>query len=100
MQKKVLTAGGFAATLIFACSPAIAQTAATGGRAPQAPMRALHPLDESYLEWPVAPSDRAYTSIDGNHLKQYVEDQTAISRKYRDAGHQFWGRIIGTDADA
>jgi hypothetical protein len=33
-------------------------------------------------------------------LKQYVADQTAISRKYRDEGHQFWGRIIGTSADA
>jgi hypothetical protein len=32
---------------------------------------------------------------------QYVNDMTAISRRYRDNGHaQFWGRITGTDADA
>jgi Peptidase family M28 len=40
-------------------------------------------------------------SIDGQHLKSYVDTLTAISRRYRDSGHpQFWGRIIGTDADA
>lgn len=41
-----------------------------------------------------------FSSIDGVHLKSYVEQLAAISRKYRDNGHpQFWGRIIGTDAD-
>src|SRR5258708_27282852 len=51
--------------------------------------------------WRLAPSEQAYASIDGDHLKKYVEDQTAISRRYRDNGHpQFWGRIIGTDADS
>ena len=63
------------------------------------PMKALHPLDESYLAWPAASADKPYTAIDGNHLKQYVEEQSAISRRYRDQGHQFWGRIIGTSAD-
>ncbi len=57
------------------------------------------PLDESYLRWNLAPADQIYASIDGRHLKQYVEDQSAISRKYRDEGHQFWGRIAGTSAD-
>src|SRR5437773_7681092 len=43
----------------------------------------------------------SYISIDGKHLKGYVDDLTAISRRYRDHGHpQFWGRIIGTEADA
>jgi len=42
-----------------------------------------------------------WSSIDGAHLKTYVEDLAAMSRRYRDNGHpQFWGRIIGTDADA
>src|SRR4029079_13711521 len=49
----------------------------------------------------LAPSEQAYAAIDGAHLMQYVNDMTAISRRYRDHGHaQFWGRIIGTDADA
>src|SRR4051794_12777900 len=46
-------------------------------------------------------ADGSYESIDGTHLKAYVDAQTAISRNYRDHGHpQFWGRIIGTEADA
>ncbi|HEX7795902.1 MAG TPA: M28 family peptidase [Vicinamibacterales bacterium] len=49
----------------------------------------------------LAPSEQAYAAIDGTHLMQHVNDMTAISRRYRDHGHtQFWGRIIGTDADA
>ena len=54
-----------------------------------------------YLNWRLLPEEKSWLSIDGNHLKQYVEDQTAISRRYRDHGHpQFWGRITGTEADA
>jgi hypothetical protein len=30
---------------------------------------------------------------------QLVEEQSAIARRYRDKGHQFWGRICGTEAD-
>jgi hypothetical protein len=51
--------------------------------------------------WRLAPSDERYAAIDGARLKQYVGEQTAISRRYRDNGHrQYWGRIIGTSADA
>lgn len=49
--------------------------------------------------WKLSPQDQKYAAIDGARLKQYVADQTAMSRKYRDEGHQFWGRIIGTSAD-
>jgi Peptidase family M28 len=42
-----------------------------------------------------------YSAIDGTHLKQYVEELAAMSRHYRDNGHpQYWGRIIGSEADA
>jgi hypothetical protein len=48
-----------------------------------------------------AQGESSYASIDGTHLKGYVDELTAISRRYRDHGHpQFWGRIIGTEADA
>ncbi|MDP6580721.1 MAG: alpha/beta hydrolase domain-containing protein, partial [Vicinamibacterales bacterium] len=42
---------------------------------------------------------RPYGAITGDHLKTNVRELTAMSRRYRDAGHQFWGRIIGTEAD-
>ena len=67
----------------------------------QEPVKPLYVLEDSYLRWRLLPAEQAYLSIDGKHLKQYVEDQTAISRRYRDNGHpQFWGRITGTEADA
>ena len=57
--------------------------------------------EDSYLSWRLLPSEQGYQSIDGEHLQQYVEELTAISRRYRDHGHpQFWGRITGTEADA
>ena len=61
---------------------------------------ALVPLDESYLRWPLPASAAAYGRIDGDRLKPYVEQLAAISRKSRDAGNQWWGRITGTPAHA
>jgi hypothetical protein len=56
---------------------------------------------DALLEWPLPPGEQAYARIDGKHLHQYVEEQAAISRRYRDQGHpKFWGRIIGSSADA
>jgi hypothetical protein len=73
-------------------------TAATSVQEPAEP---LYVLEDSYLRWRLLPAEQAYLSIDGKHLKHYVEDLTAISRRYRDNGHpQFWGRITGTEADA
>src|SRR5579864_2366450 len=69
-------------------------------RPPQEPMKPLYVLEDSYLNYRLQPADQAYAAIDGKHLKEFVNDQTAISRRYRDSGHQFWGRIIGTEADA
>ena len=43
----------------------------------------------------------AYGRIDDKHLHGYVDEQATISRRYRDQGHpRFWGRIIGSSADA
>jgi Peptidase family M28 len=65
------------------------------------PAAPLYKLDDAFLEWPLAPANQKYGAIDGHRLHQYVEALTAISRRYRDQGHpQFWGRIIGTSADA
>lgn len=67
----------------------------------QQPAKPLYVLEDSYLRWRLQPAEQSYDAIDGKHLKQYVEDLTAISRSYRDHGHpQWWGRITGTEADA
>ena len=57
------------------------------------------PIDQEYLQWPLPANDKAYGSIDGRKLKTYVEDLVAIPERYRDQGHQFWGRITGSSAD-
>jgi hypothetical protein len=65
------------------------------------PGAAVYKLEDAYLEWPVAATERAYTAIDGKRLHGYVSEIAAISRRYRDQGHpQYWGRIEGTSADA
>jgi len=53
-----------------------------------------------YVGWPLPASGKAYASIDGKHLWQYVREQADIAERYRDQGHpQFWGRIAGTSSD-
>ena len=48
------------------------------------------------LDWPLPPNiDKSYDAIDGHRLHAYVEELATISRRYRDAGNQWWGRIPG-----
>jgi hypothetical protein len=76
-----------------------AQPGATArGRA--TPPTPVFTLEDNFLQWRLLPHEKAYEAIDGRQLLQYVQDLSAVSRRYRDAGHQqFWGRIIGTSAD-
>src|SRR5206468_12982396 len=79
-----------------------AQPPSSGAAAPQTTALAVPSgkLEDALLEWPLPPGERAYVRIDGKRLHRYVEEQAAISRRYRDHGHpKFWGRIIGTSAD-
>jgi hypothetical protein len=87
---------------LIATLSALALTAQTPQqRTPPPPPKPLYNLEDSYVGWRLSPSEQAYASIDGKHLKTYVADQAAISRRYRDNGHpQYWGRISGTEADA
>jgi Peptidase family M28 len=59
-----------------------------------------YPLDDDhYLRWPLPPGEQRYGRIDGARVKQYVNEITAVSRKSRDDGNQYWGRISGTKYD-
>ncbi|HEX7140025.1 MAG TPA: M28 family peptidase [Vicinamibacterales bacterium] len=98
-----------AATLILLCAGA-AGTAqqGQGQQGPSAPPRNPSPanmplatLQDLFVRFPLPPGQDVYAGIDGRHLHQHVVEQANISRRYRDAGHpKFWGRIIGTSADA
>jgi hypothetical protein len=78
------------------------------GQGPSAPPRNPSPanmplatLQDMFIRFPLPPGQGAYADIDGRHLHPYVVEQANISRRYRAAGHpKFWGRIIGTSADA
>src|SRR5439155_26312913 len=71
---------------------------AAPGRGPITPH--AYPLDdEHYMRWPLPAGEQAYGRIDGAHVKQYVNEITAVSRKSRDDGNQYWGRISGTKYD-
>ena len=54
------------------------------------------PLPESdYLWWRLPTSEQQYARIDGYRIKSHVEAITAIARRSRDDGHQYWGVIAG-----
>jgi hypothetical protein len=55
--------------------------------------------DDAYLHWPLPAGEEAYGRIDGMAMKNRIPEITAISRKSRDDGNQFWGRIAGTVYD-
>src|SRR5947209_2071767 len=55
--------------------------------------------DDEYLRWPLPASEQAYAALSGRRIKSYIEEITAISRKSRDDGQQYWGRITGTPYD-
>jgi hypothetical protein len=55
--------------------------------------------DDQYPVWPLTAAQKAYASIDGARMKKTVVDLAQISLRYRDAGHQWWGRFPGTTAD-
>jgi peptidase M28-like protein len=70
-------------------------TPGRGGRSAYEPTLWLP--DDQFLRWPF--SDPQYIKIDGFKIKSYINEITAISRKSRDDGNQYWGRIAGTPYD-
>lgn len=57
------------------------------------------PDDSQYLRWPLAPANARFGRIVGANIKKDVAELSAISRRDRDRGNQWWGRNAGTQAD-
>ncbi|HTI40949.1 MAG TPA: M28 family peptidase [Vicinamibacterales bacterium] len=78
------------------------QAAGTAG-APQGGRGAYQPTlwwgDEMFPKWPYPAGDAVYADLDGMKIKGYINEITAISRKSRDDGNQYWGRITGSPYD-
>jgi hypothetical protein len=56
--------------------------------------------EDVYSPAPLPESERAYGRIAGAHMKALVDEIVAISRKSRDDGNKYWGRIAGTKYEA
>jgi hypothetical protein len=71
--------------------------------APQGGRGAYQPTlwwgDEMFPKWPYPAGDAVYADLDGTKIKGYINEITAISRKSRDDGNQYWGRITGSPYD-
>jgi hypothetical protein len=87
------------------CMPARSTTQEASGQRPELTFRpyAIWGTEEKYdlqgnlLDWPLAPENAKYASIDAAALKEDTYTISGFSRAYRDSGHpQFWGRLIGT----
>ena len=87
------------------------QAGAQGGRQGGAAANGEQPLgrgayqptlwwgDEMFPKWPYPAGDAVYADLDGTKIKGYIDEITAISRKSRDDGNQYWGRITGSPYD-
>ena len=60
---------------------------------------ALWIAEEDYIKEALPPGAEKYASVDGIAIKKTEEEIVAISKKSRNDGNQFWGRIAGTAYD-
>jgi hypothetical protein len=102
-MKSALTALAVCGLVIVgvAQTPARPQPQGPGAdRARQYPVK-MHPHDitSSFIRMPLPPGQEKYGTLDGAHIKTFVNEITAISRKSRDDGELLWGRIAGTKYD-
>jgi hypothetical protein len=56
--------------------------------------------EDAYIPAPLPDAERAYARINGANMKALVNEIVAISRKSRDDGNKYWGRIAGTKYEA
>src|SRR5262245_12400398 len=91
-----LAVAGLAAASMVAGRLAHTSAAAQDARPP-----ATSPSTPVFLRWPLPTTGKAYGTIDGARLWQYVKEHGDIAERYRQQGHpQFWGIIAGTSGDA
>ncbi len=107
-MKRLLPVVATASSLMAMVLTGAALVAQQPQQSPAAPPRHPSPasmdqakLDDMLIRFPLPTGQQAYADIDGKKIHGYVVEQAQIARRYRDQGHpKFWGRIIGTSADA
>jgi Peptidase family M28 len=110
MKKRSIVPAALKCCLALAIAVAISsggpRATAQGQQAPTAPRP--EPLldskgfirEDAYSAASLPESERAYAGIDGLKMKAIVNEVVAISRKSRDDGNKYWGRIAGTKYEA
>lgn len=75
----------------------------SGQQTPALPPLPMHKFawQDNFPRWALPPGEEVYGSpaLEGKHLKPYIDQFDAIATRYRDAGHKYWGRITGSEAD-
>src|SRR5262245_10400545 len=95
-MRRVLT---FTVATMCAAAAGLSVRAQQGGERSGPAQPPLWLPDAQYLRWPLPPGEQAYGPLDAHRIKGYINEITAISRKSRDDGNQYWGRITGTTYD-
>ena len=98
MSRSLARTAGLAG-LVFASASAVALTV-HAQQAPR-PQPLLDPSgvvrEDAFAPTPaLTGTDRQYADITGDRMKAIVNDVVAISRRSRDDGNKYWGRISGT----
>lgn len=93
MQKRTMV-------MLMTAGSVVLLTAGSGAQQPRPSQRKTLDLEANMLRTAVPPGEQAYARIDGVRIKQLVDEITALSRKSRDDGERYWGRIAGTRHDA
>src|SRR5262245_59603194 len=95
-QTVLLCSGAFG-TAVWLCLAQASQNQQTNPSPPSPLLDAAGHVRQDAYVLPTAPAaDRAYEKIEGRRIKEKDLEVVAISRKMRDAGDSYWGRIAGT----
>jgi len=76
-----------------------AQDFITGGVPREPVLRHPHDLDASYIRVPLAPADAKYGALDGDRMKEFVDEIVDVSLRSKADGELLWGRQAGTIYD-
>jgi hypothetical protein len=95
------TFSAFAVAGVVAASMVAARFVQTSAASQSSRSQTSVPSAPAFLRWPLPETGKAYSTIDGARLWQYVKEHGDIAERYRQQGHpQFWGIIAGTSGDA
>ncbi|WP_285763345.1 M28 family peptidase [Biformimicrobium ophioploci] len=95
-------AGSMAILLAIFLSTVDAAASASGkhyGKGLPRDLGTLAVPDSAYPDWPLQPHQQRYAAVSGERMKRWVEQISDIALQSQRDGHQYWGRLPGTQYD-